>query len=135
MSIFENKGIQRLIEFRWQLVRKFVKQKLFYPFIAYLMSFSFFMSTIYEMREDPDETNQLIYFIFMGILAAQSVYFLSREFYQIFKKGLIAYAGDVWNYFDLIPPLLLIIFLPLAYMGFFNTENGVRQNQTAEASL
>jgi hypothetical protein len=41
------------------------------------------------------------------------------------KKG-VSYFGDIWNYFDLIPPLLLIIFLPLAYMGYFDSVNGVR---------
>ena len=70
MTIFDNKGVQMLIEFRWQLVKWFVKKKLFYPFIAYLVSFSFFMSTIYELREDEDPNNYLMYLAFMGILAA-----------------------------------------------------------------
>jgi hypothetical protein len=111
-----------------------VQKKMFYPFIAYLFSFSFYMSTVYEMRQDEDPTSQLINFVFMGILATQSVYFLSREVYQMFKKG-FSYFADVWNYFDLIPPILLLIFLPLGFFGTFDEVNGVKQNQTLEASI
>ena len=107
---------------------------MFYPFIAYLFSFSFYMSTVYEMRQDEDPTSQLINFVFMGILATQSVYFLSREVYQMFKKG-FSYFADVWNYFDLIPPILLLIFLPLVFFGTFDEVNGVKKNQTLEASI
>jgi hypothetical protein len=111
-----------------------VQKKMFYPFIAYLFSFSFYMSTVYEMRQDDDPTSQLINFVFMGILATQSVYFLSREVYQMSKKG-FSYFADFWNYFDLIPPILLLIFLPLGFFGTFDEVNGVKQNQTLEASI
>ena len=38
----------------------------------------------------------------------------------------LEYFTDVWNYFDLIPPIMLLVFLPLAYFGIFNTVDGVR---------
>lgn len=65
----------------------------------------------------------MIYLTFMGILGLQSLYFLSRELYQMGKKKL-SYFADVWNYFDLIPPVLLMVFLPLAYFGYFDTIGG-----------
>jgi hypothetical protein len=68
----------------------------------------------------------MVYLGFMGVLGTQSLYFLAREFYQIGKKGIFSYLGDVWNYFDFIPPILILIFLPLALIGTFDPENGVK---------
>ncbi len=50
MALFDNLGIKMLIEFRWPLVKEFVIKRLFIPFVAFLFTFSFYMSTIYEMR-------------------------------------------------------------------------------------
>jgi hypothetical protein len=107
---------------------------MFYPFIAYLVSFSFYMSTIYDLRQDEDPFYQMINLVFLGILGAQSFYFLAREVYQMVRKGLL-YFADVWNYFDLIPPIIMMIFLPLSLFGVFDKVNGEKQNQTLEASL
>ena len=52
----------------------------------------------------------------------------------MFNKG-FSYFADVWNYFDFIPPLLLLVFLPLGYFGTFDTVDGQKQNQTLEASI
>ena len=65
---------------------------------------------------------------------SQSVYFLGVEGYQLYTNGL-DYFTSVWNYLDLIPPILLLIFIPLAFNGTFDEINGVKQNQTLEASL
>lgn len=50
MSLFENKGIQQLIDYRWPLAREFVVKRLFLPFVFYLATFVLFMGTIYEWR-------------------------------------------------------------------------------------
>lgn len=59
-----------LIEYRWPLVREYVVKKLFIPFVAFLLNFSFYMSTIYELREEDNIFYQFINLIFMGLLAA-----------------------------------------------------------------
>jgi hypothetical protein len=54
MSLFDNKGVKMLIEYRWPLVREYVVKKLLIPFIAFLCTFSFYMSTVYEYRQDEN---------------------------------------------------------------------------------
>jgi hypothetical protein len=54
MQIFENKGIRMLIEYRWPLVREYVKKRLFVPFVVFLASVSLFMSTFYLYRLEKD---------------------------------------------------------------------------------
>lgn len=70
----------------------------------------------------------------MGILIVQSIYFISIEVYQLFNNGL-DYFNSFWNYLDLIPPILLLTFIPLAIVGTFDKIDDVKQNQTLEASL
>jgi hypothetical protein len=70
----------------------------------------------------------------MGLLILLSFYFLGIESYQLYKQGPV-YFSSVWNYLDIIPPILLLIFIPLALNGTFDQLDGVKQNQTLEASL
>ncbi len=51
MTLFENKGVMKLIEFRWPLVREFVIKKLFFPFLIFLLTFVIYMGQVYEWRE------------------------------------------------------------------------------------
>ena len=55
----------------------------------------------------------------MGILIVQSIYFISIEVYQLYNNGL-DYFSSFWNYLDLIPPILLLTFIPLAIVGTFD---------------
>jgi hypothetical protein len=81
MTLFENKGIMKLIDFRWPLAREFVIRKLFMPFVVSLFVFVVYMGQVYEWREYDGFFYQLINKIFMGILVAQSVYFIGIEIY------------------------------------------------------
>jgi hypothetical protein len=125
MTIFENKGIRKLIEYRWPLVREYVKKRLFVPFVIFLVSVSLFMSTLYLYRLETQPHLLMIYYSSIALLTLQSLYFVSIEIYQLSKTGL-EYFQSLWNYFDIIPPVLLMIFFPLALMGLFDItlENG-----------
>lgn len=43
MTLFDNKGIMKLIEFRWPLAREYVVKKLFIPFVLFLFTFVCYM--------------------------------------------------------------------------------------------
>lgn len=81
MGLFESKGIKMLIEYRWPLAREFVVKRLFLPFVFFLFTFVVYMGQVYEWRELDGFIYQLSNRIFMGILVAQSVYFLGVEGY------------------------------------------------------
>lgn len=70
MTLFENKGIMKLIEFRWPLAREYVIRKLFTPFVVFLFVFVLYMGAVYEWREYDGFFYQLANRIFMGILVA-----------------------------------------------------------------
>lgn len=127
MTLFENKGIMKLIEFRWPLAREFVIRKLFMPFVLFLFIFVVYMGEIHDRREYDGFFYQVINKIFMGILIAYCVYFLGLEMYQLTNNGL-SYFSSIWNYLDLIPPILLFTFIPLTVIGTFDTVDGIKQN-------
>lgn len=43
-----------LIQYRWPFVREYVQKRLFIPFLIFLISVSWFMSTIYMYRLETD---------------------------------------------------------------------------------
>lgn len=127
MSIFNNKGIQKLVEYRWPLASEFVIKRLFFPFVAFLITFIAYMGMIYEWRQDEDPFYKSLNDITMIIILTEAIYFISIEIYQLFNNGL-DYFSSFWNYLDLIPPILLLIFIPLALNGTFDKVDGVKQN-------
>ena len=128
MSLFNNKGIKMLIEFRWPLARSYIVKRMFLPFVFFLSTFVFYMGTAYEWREDPDEFYRGLNHLFMAILIAQSSYFIGIEMYQLWNNGL-DYFTSVWNYLDLIPPILLMTFIPLALNGTFDYDPALGRNK------
>jgi hypothetical protein len=72
----------------------------------------------------------------MGVIMLESLYFLSIEVYQ-FSKNKEEYFLSLWNYFDFIPPILLMIFCPLAIMGTFDiaAEDGTRVYLNLETTM
>ncbi len=134
MELFNKKAVRRLIEFKWPLVREYVIKRLFIPFVAYLLLFTIYMGYIYEWRLLNKWYLHTLNWIFMLTLFIFSFYFLGIETYQL-KTNKLAYFASIWNYLDLIPPLLLVVFIPLSMAGTFNDEFGIEKNQTLEASL
>jgi uncharacterized membrane protein len=134
MSLFDNKGIINLIEFRWPLAREYVIKRLFVPFVIFLFTFVLYMGQIYEWREKEGFFYEAANQSCMAVLLAQSLYFIGIELYQLGNNGL-DYFRSFWNYLDLVPPILILVFIPLALNGTFDKVDEVKQNQTLESSL
>lgn len=121
--------MKKAIEYKWPLTREYTIKKLFVPFVFFLAFFLVYMNYIFYMRETSDEW-MLINYGFMVPLALLSFYFVHNEVKQLQNEGL-DYLKSVWNYLDLIPPFLLMVFLPLAAIGVFDNRGA----PTLEASL
>lgn len=117
-----------MIEYRWPLAREFVVKRLFLPFVGFLTIFVMYMGQVYEWREDEQFFYQALNYVFIGILTVYSLYFISIEFYQLFNNGL-NYFTSIWNYLDLIPPILLMTFIPLALNGTFDKDPETGKNR------
>ena len=87
-------------------------------------------------RLESDENLILVYYTSMAVIILESVYFLSIEVYQ-FSKNKEEYFLSLWNYFDFIPPILLMIFCPLAVMGTFDiqADDGTRVYLNLETTM
>ena len=107
MKLFETTAIKKLIEFQWPIILKYTIIKLLIPYIAFMLAFTGYMHL--GIRS-----------VFMTVpLILISLYLLVIEF-----RGLIrdfsGYFFQVWNYFDIVPPIMIIIYLALDYSGYFD---------------
>ena len=118
LELFEQKIIKKLIEIQWPLVREYTVKKLFVPFVTFLVFYVVFMNYIYYLRQDS-MVLLVLYYICIGPLAGLSLYFLVLEMKQLIQAG-ASYFTSVWNYLDITPPLMLLIFIPLALLGKFD---------------
>ena len=60
------------------------------------------------------------------VIVVMSMYFLGLEMLQIKAEGL-GYFNSVWNFIDLIPPLIQISIVFLTYQGIINDMTDVNQ--------
>ena len=58
-------------------------------------------------------------YITMVPLLLFACYFIYMEMKQLWKSG-IEYLYSFWNYLDIVPPILLIIFVILELNGYFD---------------
>lgn len=129
MTVFDSKAIRRIIEYKWPLTREYTIKKLFIPFVSFLTFYIVYMNYVFYKREESDDWMWINYG-FMVPLLAFSLYFVNNEVQQLRHEGL-EYLKSVWNYLDLIPPFLLMVFIPLAAIGVFDNRGA----PTLEASL
>jgi hypothetical protein len=52
-------------------------------------------------------------------LTGFAIYFITYETKQLIKSG-ISYFTSGWNYLDILPPIILLVFIPLAIAGYFD---------------
>ena len=128
MDYFLTKPIMKFIEYKWPLVLKYTIRKLFYPFCLLLLTYVTYMNSIYNYR-DTYEDDKVTYtsfhnanYIFQGLLAFFSLYFLQNEASQFYEEG-FGYLASMWNYLDIIPPILLLTFIPFELLGFFDKND------------
>ena len=99
-------------------MRDFTIKKLFVPFVCFLAFYTVFMNYVYYLRQDS-LVLLVMYYIFIGPLAGLSCYFLVLEVKQLIQTG-PSYFTSIWNYLDIIPPIMLMVFIPLALFGKFD---------------
>jgi hypothetical protein len=136
MDFFKIKAIKKFIDFKWPLVLEYTVKKLFIPFILFQISYVVYMSGIYVNRDDPEAPYmQTLNNVFQGILLFFSFYFCMIEISQLIQEG-FTYLFSIWNYLDLLPPFLLITFIPLEQIGTFDSGNkGLEGSMQAIMSL
>lgn len=57
----------------------------------------------------------------MVAVAATSGYLLSIEVYQLAKNG-VSYFLSVWNYLDIVPPVMICLYMFFDLIDFFTPE-------------
>lgn len=126
MKLFETHGVKKIIEFKWPLIFEYTVKKLFMPFLIYLGLYLVLMHWVFYLPEMSD----FGYGVQIGAILF-SLYFLGIEIYQVTSAG-VNYFYSFWNYLDIVPPVLMIIFLYL-----FNTNFFIIPQETAniEASI
>jgi hypothetical protein len=59
-------------------------------------------------------------------------YLLANEIRQLFKQG-IEYFISVWNYLDMVPPIMTILFIVLEITGFFDDGTKIQVQSAMQA--
>jgi hypothetical protein len=62
----------------------------------------------------------VVSYVVLSVLMWYSLYFLGIEFMQMMNEG-TSYLSSLWNYFDFIPFMFMIIFAILDLLGLFDT--------------
>ena len=129
MELFNRKAIRKIIDYKWPLAKEYTIKKLFLPYLVFQTFYIVYVNYIYYMRELSEDW-LMINYGFMVPLALLSYYFLHNEVQQLKNEGL-NYLKSIWNYLDLIPPIIISFFLPLAALGVFDNRGA----PTLEACL
>jgi Polycystin cation channel len=98
--------------------------RLLVPFVLYLGSFTLYTNFSDGLVNlDIYKTERLLFtFIWLlniGVLVTLSAYFMALEIFQIKNIGR-EYLKDIWNYIDLIPPIVVWIIVILN-LGMWET--------------
>ncbi len=133
MDIFTKKAVIKTIEYKWPLTREYTIKKLFMPYVLFLSSYLVYMNYIFYKREESDYWMNVNYAT-MAALFLLVFYFLQIEVKQLQNEG-INYLKSVWNYLDLIPPIMLTVFLPLAAIGVFDDRGAPTLEACMQATM
>jgi hypothetical protein len=115
MALFETTAVKKVIEYEWPMVMKYTIRRLFMPYMVFMVSFMLYIFWIFNQ-----DANVYLETISVAVLALFSMYLLKNEIGQLTESGL-EYFLSIWNYLDIVPPTLIIVFLLLDYtVDFFN---------------
>lgn len=105
MKLFETTAIKKLIDFKWPLVKYYIIRRLMIPYIVFMASYMMFAHVEYH-----DDNLILVPVIKYGVIAVLVLccfYTLTSEVYQLLKNRW-AYFLEIWNYLDIIPPIMVL---------------------------
>ncbi|CDW88905.1 wd-40 repeat protein [Stylonychia lemnae] len=120
-SYFELKSIQKLIDFNFPIVQKYLIRKLFIPYFFFLGLYVFFVFFLYEHRFD--KTYEAYYWTVLGSIVLFGSYFMLNEVRQMRNDGL-EYFKSVWNYIDTLPVFGIYVMLAFALIEEFGFSEG-----------
>jgi len=89
VELFENKGIQAIIDFKWSLIQNYTVSVLFFPYIIYLgLYFGYsnfiFVDRFYDentsLTKEDWELYDYVFFVIGPLLIAFAIYFQINEF-------------------------------------------------------
>ncbi len=106
-EIFEKKVIKKMIEFNYDLVKRWTIIKLFVPFVVFQSILFVYLNVIFGDQHYISRQLDFPCQILLGIFA---LYFLRNEYYQLKSEG-CNYLKSVWNYIDVITPLIILFLL------------------------
>lgn len=89
--------------------------RLMIPYCLYLLTFVLYTNFLYFDRDNNPWT-QLLYTI---IIVGLSIYFLFNEFVQL-KDDIGGYFLSVWNYIDILPPVLALSCMAVEHFTLFD---------------
>ena len=143
MKLFETTAIQNLIEFQWPLVLKFTIRRLFYPFVAFLILYMVYMHSVFGknltseeitvIETDGTNSTSTVYtdnsttgtdvfrYSTIVLLLVAAIYLLLNEANQLYKQS-FEYFLSVWNYLDIVPPIMLLVFITLDFLKYFEED-------------
>ena len=143
MKLFETTAIQKLIEFQWPLVLKFTIRRLFYPFVAFLILYMVYMHSVFGknltseeitvIETDGTNSTSTVYtdnsttgtdvfrYSTIVLLLVAAIYLLLNEANQLYKQS-FEYFLSVWNYLDIVPPIMLLVFITLDFLKYFEED-------------
>lgn len=109
-EIFATEQVRVLIEFLWVGYKETIMKQLFYPFVVYMMSFSFYVT--YLSKEHDNSFNLLFCAeMFCLVLCGKvGLNFVMLELIQIARDRL-NYFKDFWNLLDLTSLILNITYV------------------------
>jgi len=113
-DLFTSQAIKKVIDFKYPTVREYTVKKLFIPYIFFLIVFMAYVNVIYEFSSMQSNLSDPTWFwvdaSFQLVLAIFSCYFLNNEVSQLLEEG-ITYFASVWNYIDIIPPVINFVII------------------------
>ena len=120
-EIFATQQVRVLIEFLWVGYREAILKQLFYPFVVYMIMFSFYVT--YLSKEHDNEFNTLFVLEMFCLVVAGKVgmNFLLLEIIQM-SRDKLDYFTDFWNLMDLTSLILNITYV------FCELNNALAEN-------
>ena len=131
MKLFETHAVKKLIEFKWPLIFEYTVTRLFVPFFFFLSFFMTIMHTECFLPGIRDETWAILSFAGLIIFA---IYLLAIETLQLYKSG-FEYFSSFWNYLDIVPPVMILVFLYLALVDHYFDDITNEQKVTTRVTL
>jgi uncharacterized membrane protein len=121
----------------WGKLMPYIIMKTFIPYIVYLSLFTAytFNYSLYYVNEESEDSVQLTSLIIRILLVIISLYFVIREINGGMFNNLGEYFTETWNYFDLLPPVLITLEIVSTSLNGFPEEDNITTYHEIQATI